>query len=148
MVTGGRQDTHWWKETAFYFIMLQFLEKRVKPDLNSSMKSFSFFVQYCIPLSVCLWHAKKDTICAWIVDHLSWTSTTHVLETSGRFPRKHFWLFLYKRAWNFILKKDSTTVVLCLGKYLKMDDFWQLGTFTVEVIQFLTIAISFSSYCL
>ena len=60
MVTGGRQDTHWWKETAFYFIMLQFLEKRVKPDLNSSMKSFSFSVQYRLYPPVSLLMACKE----------------------------------------------------------------------------------------
>ena len=46
----------------------------------------------------------------------------------------------------FYLKRNSTTGVSYLGKYLKMDDFWQLETFTFDVFQFLTKAISFSCY--
>ena len=43
----------------------------------------------------------------------------------------------------FYLKMESTTGVSYLGKYLKIDDFWQLETFTFDVFQFFTIAISF-----
>ena len=45
-----------------------------------------------------------------------------------------------------LLKKDPTTCVSYLGKYLKMDDFCQLGMFTFDVFQYLTIAISFICY--
>ena len=58
----------------------------------------------CIPLSAYLWHAKKDIIYAWIVDRLTWTSTTSVSETYWRFPRKHPYSFLYMRAWSFTKK--------------------------------------------
>ena len=60
---------------------------------------------------------------------------------------KQLWLFLYKSL-KFYLKRDSTTGVSYLGKDLKMDDFWQLETFTFDVFQFLTTAVSFSCYYL
>ena len=56
---------------------------------------------------------------------------------------KHPWSCLYKSL-KFYLKRDSTTGVSYLGKYLKMDDFWHLETFTFDIFQFLTTAISFS----
>ena len=60
---------------------------------------------------------------------------------------KHPWSFLCKSL-KFYLKGDSTTGVSYLGKYSKMHDFWQLETFTFDVFQFLTTAVSFSCYYL
>ena len=60
---------------------------------------------------------------------------------------KHLWSFLYKSL-KFYLKRVSATGVSYLGKDLKMNDFWQLETFTFDVFQFLTTAISFSCYYL
>ena len=74
----------------------------------------------CIPLSACLRHAKKDIINAWIVlDRLSWASTTRVLGTFGKFPRK----FLYKRVWNF------TKEEILLPLFPNLENIWKWTIF-------------------
>ena len=124
MASGAKQDMHWWKETALYFIWLEFLEKGDKPDLNYSQLSEIFWllnaIKAVIPLSACLRHAKKDIINAWIVvDLLSWASTVGVLGTFGKFPRK----FLYKKVWNFTEKE------ILLPVFPNLENIWKWATF-------------------
>ena len=67
---------------------------------------------------------------------------------SGNFPKVSkdtffYMVIFFKRESEVLLKKDLTTGVSYLGKYFKMDDFWQLETFTFDVFQFFTTAILF-----
>ena len=71
----------------FYFIWLWFYKNGIKPDWNYSVKSITFQCDGgCICPSICLWHATKDIIYAWlvhrwIVNRVSWTSKAPCSET-------------------------------------------------------------------
>ena len=65
MATGMKEDKHWWKETAFYFISLSFLEKGVKPDLNYSVKVFGCSMRCRLypPVSLFMVCKERYNIC-------------------------------------------------------------------------------------
>ena len=68
MSTKAKQDMHWRKETAFYFIIFYLIivfrdGSQARLELLSNLLAFQCDVG-CIPLSACLWHAKKDMIYA------------------------------------------------------------------------------------
>ena len=132
MATGAKQDMHWWKKICVlsYHVLFDYsFQKRESNLIRITQWNILVFQcdVGCIPLSACLWHAKKDIIYAWIVDRLTWTSTTRALETFGKFPRKHPWSFLCKTAWNFTKKMTLLRVFPILGNIWKWMTFNRLG---------------------
>ena len=99
----------------------------------------------CNPLSACLWHAKKAIINAWIVNRLSWATTSRLLETLGRFPRKHLSSFLCKRVWNFTKKGLYDR---CFLPWKIFENGWLFTAWDVYFLSILTTTISFNCYYL